>query len=70
MAEVELSVLDTTLGEYIRSEFNLWADNHPLLGSFCFLAQKDHLSDDESAYLIIRELWKKLRKSHQFRIGK
>jgi hypothetical protein len=70
MAEVELSVLDSTLGEYIRNEFNLWAENHPLFGSCCFLAKKDHLSEDEAAFLIMTELWKKLRKSHKLRIVK
>jgi hypothetical protein len=70
MAEVELSVLDTTLGEYIRTEFNLWTNNHPLFGSCCFIAKKDNLSEDEAAFLIIRELWKKLRKSHKLRIVK
>lgn len=70
LAEVELSVLDSTLGEYIRNEFNLWTDNHPLFGSCCFIAKKDKLSEDEAAFLIIRELWKKLRQSHKLRIVK
>jgi len=70
MAEVELGVLDTTLGEYIRNEFNLWTDNHPLFGSCCFIAKKDNLSEDEASFLIVRELWKRLRQSHKLRIVK
>jgi hypothetical protein len=70
MAEVELGMLDTTLGEYIRNEFNLWTDNHPLFGSCCLIAQKENLSEDEASFLIIRELWKKLRQSHKLRIVK
>ena len=70
MAEIELGVLDTTLGEYIRNEFNLWADNHPLFDSCCFIAKKDSLSEDEASFLIVRELWKRLRKSHKLRIVK
>jgi len=45
MAEVELSVLTTTLGEYIRNEFGLWTGNDELLISCCFIAKSDNVSE-------------------------
>jgi hypothetical protein len=70
MAEVELSVLHTTVGEYIRNEFGLWSGNKDLLNSCCFFAKRDKVSEDDASSIIIRELWKRLRVSHKLRVVK
>jgi hypothetical protein len=70
MAEVELSVLHTTLGEYIRNEFGLWSGNEDLLISCCFMVKRDKVSQDEASSIIIRELWKRLKESHKLRVVK
>ncbi len=70
MAEIELSVLHTTLGEYIRNGFGLWTGNEDLLTSCRFIAKRDKVSDDEASSIIIRELWKHLKDSHKLRIVK
>jgi len=68
MAEIELSVLHMTIGEYIRNEYGLWSGNDDLLNSCCFFAKKDKVSEDEASSIIIRELWKRLRDSHKLRV--
>lgn len=70
MAEVELSVLHKTIGEYIRDEFGLWAGNKDLLTSCCFLAKRDKISEDDASSIVIRELWKKLQETHKLRVVK
>jgi hypothetical protein len=70
MAEVELSVLHSTIGEYIRNEFGLWSGNKDLMTSCCFFAKRDKVSEDEASSIIIRELWKRLRESHKLRVVK
>jgi hypothetical protein len=39
MAEVELSVLHKTTGEYVRNDFGLWSGNKDLMTSCCFFAK-------------------------------
>jgi hypothetical protein len=68
MAESELSLLRTNIGEYIRNEFGLWSDNQDLMTSCRFFAKKENLHEDEACSIIIRELWKRLRKTHKLRI--
>lgn len=70
MAEVELSTLHTTLGEYIRNEYGLWSGNSDLLTSCCFIAKKDKVSEDEASSIIVRELWKRLRETYKLRVVK
>jgi hypothetical protein len=69
-AEVELSVLNTSIGEYIRNEFGLWTGNNDLMNSCRFFAKRDKLSEDEASSIIIRKLWKQLRETHKMRIVK
>jgi hypothetical protein len=68
MAEAELSVLNTNLGEYIRNEFGLWTGNDELLISCCFIAKCDTVSEDEASSIIIKEIWKQLQRTHKLRI--
>lgn len=70
IAEVELSVLHTTIGEYIRNQFGLWSGNEDLMASCCFIAKRDKVSEDEASSIIIRELWKRLRETHKMRVVK
>jgi hypothetical protein len=68
MAESELSLLHTNIGEYIRDEFGLWSGNQDLMTSCCFFAKKEKVHEDEASLIIIRELWKRLRETHKLRI--
>ena len=68
MAEIELSVLHKTTGEYIRNAFGLWSGNKDLMTSCCFFAKRDKVSEDEASSIIIRELWKRLRETHRIRV--
>ena len=70
MAEVELSVLHTIVGEYIRNEFGLWSGNKDLMTSCFFFAKRDKITADDASSIIIRELWKRLRVSHKLRVVK
>jgi hypothetical protein len=70
MAEVELGILHTAIGEYIRNEFGLWSGNSDLLTSCGFFAKREKVSEDDALSIIIRELWKRLRKSHKLRVVK
>ncbi len=70
MAEVELSVLHTTIGEYIRNELGLWSGNSDLLTSCGFFAKREKVSEDDASSIIIRELWKRLRETHKLRVVK
>ena len=68
MAEAELSVLNPTLGKYIRNEFGLLTGNDELLISCCFIAKCDTVSEDKASSIIIKEIWKQLQRTHKLRI--
>jgi hypothetical protein len=68
MAEIELSVLHTTTGEYVRNEFGIWSGNKDLMTSCCFFAKRDKVSENDASSIIIKELWKRLRKTHRIRV--
>jgi hypothetical protein len=70
MAEIELSVLHNSIGEYIRNEFGLWTGNKELMTSCRFFAKRDKVSENDASSIIIKELWKKLRETHKMRIVK
>jgi hypothetical protein len=70
MAEIELSVLHMTIGEYIRNEFGLWSGNMDLMTSCIFFAKRDKITADDASSFIIKELWKQLRESHKLRVIK
>ena len=68
MAEIELSMLHKTTGEYIRNAFGLWSGNKDLMTSCCFIAKRDKVSEDEASSIIIKELWKRLQQTHRIRV--
>lgn len=66
----ELDTLHTTVGSYIRNEFDLWFENQELLKSCEFIGKEQPLDADAASMVIIEELWKKLRKSHKLKVVK
>jgi hypothetical protein len=70
MAEVELSTLHATLGSYIRNTYGLWAGNNELMASCRFASNDLSIDENAASSLIIRELWKQLRKTYKLRVVK
>ncbi len=68
MTREELSGLDTSLGKYIRNNFDLWSGNSALLETCRFFSDKEELTADDAASIIITALWEKLRKTHKLRV--
>ena len=69
MDEIELVSLHLTLGNYIRNTYKLW-NNEALLDSCKLKFNIDNPHPDSASGLIIKELWKKLRKTHALRVVK
>ena len=67
MTEGELPALLPTLGEYIVHRFGLPAGNIPLMRSCRWVARRSIKTEEAAARLIIRELWKLLRRTHALR---
>jgi hypothetical protein len=67
MTEGELPALLPTLGEYIVHRFGLPAANIPLMRSCRWVARRSIKTEEAAARLIIRELWKQLRRTHALR---
>ena len=70
MAEVELSTLHATLGSYIRNNYGLWTGNDELMTSCRFASNNLSIDENAASSLIIRELWKQLRKTYKLRVVK
>jgi hypothetical protein len=71
MAEKDLIELRlSSLGLYIRSEFDLWSENRELMRDCCLLAGRDDLHGDSASAVIIKELWHRLRATHLLRVVK
>lgn len=67
MNEVDLINLHFSLGLSIRNKF-FYPRNEPLLESCRIVSKSKYLHWDEAASVIIRELWRRLRKTHKLRI--
>jgi hypothetical protein len=67
MTEGELPALLPTLGEYIVHRFGLPSGNIPLMRSCRWVARRSIKTEEAAARLIIRELWKLLRRTHALR---
>jgi hypothetical protein len=65
--EEELSLLHPTLGRYIREKYGLWTVNKALIQSCSSFSDKENIHPDDASAVIIRELWKALRKTHALR---
>jgi hypothetical protein len=66
----ELVYLHPSLSEYVRNKFGLWFRNNSLLESCLLFVDEDEVNEDDAPAIIIKELWKKLRKSHALRVVK
>ena len=70
MTEEELGGLDLSLGFYVRNHFAPGPTNRQLLDSCMRKAGKERLSDRDAAAVIVRELWKHLKKTYKIRVVK
>ncbi len=70
MTEDELDALHFTLGQYIRNNFGLWDKNSELMKSCKKVSEKILLGQDEASGIIIKELWKHLKRTYKLRVVK
>ena len=70
MDEGDLIDLHFSLGAYVRNEFGLWFGNKQLLEDCRRVSMDHYLHPDQASSIIIKELWKRLRKTHQLRVVK
>ena len=70
MSDGELIPHYFTLGNYIRNHFDLWSGNQDLLDACRHAAGDQKLHPDAAAELIIKSLWRSLRKTHKLRVVK
>jgi hypothetical protein len=67
MSESELPALGRTLGEYIVNRFGLATGNTALRRSCRWVARRPVADEAAAAAVIIRALWKQLRRTHPLR---
>jgi len=70
LEENELKVLYPTLGEHIKEGYGLKYKKGELMKDCRFMAKGKAIDEDVAAELIIKEMWKKLRKTHTLRVVK
>lgn len=70
LTEDELDGLDASLGLYVQSRFNPGPENRSLLEACKKSADSPQLSDSEAVAVIIRALWRNLRKTYKIRLVK
>lgn len=70
MTEDELVNLNAYLGRYILDQFGLWSGNEELVESCLTFADYPLHNEDDTAAVIIKELWLKLRQTHRLRVIK
>ncbi len=71
MGEKELIELHlSSLGLYIRTKYGLLSGNKDLLNDCRFYTGKKNLHAKSASYVIIKELWERLRETHLLRIVK
>jgi hypothetical protein len=71
MAEEQLdSLKNTHLDEVIQSHYGLGAENRKLMEDCLRFSDKKHLSVEDAAALIMREVWGELGKTHRLRVVK
>jgi len=70
LTEDKLAFLKAALGRHIRNRLALWCVTPELMKSCMNHAAKTTLNREEASMVIIRELWKTLKKTHVLRIVK
>lgn len=72
MSQLSESELDTSvylvMAKMIRKEFGLYSGNGALLSNCCSYLGKDYDSHEDPAMVIMKELWKKVKKKHGLRL--
>ena len=68
MTAEEVESLNDTLGRYVRNSFGLWTGNKELVMSCRLESKNDVYNENAASMVIIKRLWKKLRKTHKLRI--
>ena len=69
-SEGDLMKLHFTYGSFLRNQFGLWANNIDLLDDCRKVSGKTVMPPEEASLVIIRELWKRLKKTHRMRVIK
>jgi hypothetical protein len=67
LSEDDLTNLRLSLGIYIRDVFRLDTGNRDLLESCREISQDKYLHHSQAPSVIIKELWKQLKKTHKLR---
>lgn len=67
MSEPELPALGQTLGEYVVNRYGLATGNAALVRSCRWVGRRPLKNESEAAAVIIRALWKQLRRTHPLR---
>jgi hypothetical protein len=70
MSELELPALNRSLGEYIINRFGLATGNTALMRSCRWVARRSIPDESQAAAVIIRSLWKQLRRTYTLRLVK
>jgi len=70
MRESDLVGLNMILGFLIGEEFGLWEGNKQLMRSCCSEAGKPELDAGEAGAIIIKKMWKKLKKEYELKLLK
>ena len=66
----DLFSLHPSLGEFIKEYFGLEGKNKKLIESCLFVSGKKSLREDDAAFVVIEEVWARLRKTHRLRVVK
>jgi hypothetical protein len=74
MAQLSENELDSAvylaMAKTIRKEFGLYSDNTDLLSSCCSYLGREYDTYEDPAMVIMKELWKKVKKTHNLHLVK
>ena len=70
LREEELPSLQLTLGLYIKRQLDKWPRNEEFSASCVAASREEGMDESSLTIVIIKKLWKKLRKTHRLRIVK
>ena len=69
-SEDDLVKLHFTYGAFLRNQFGLWSNNIDLLDDCRKVSGNTFIQPEEASLVIIKELWKRLKKTHRMRMIK
>ncbi len=70
LTEGELAPLQLNLGMYIRQQLALWSENEPFMHSCRQAAEEEGLDMSNIPMVIIKKIWRQLKKTHRLRVIK